>query len=44
MSGGLIFRANALLAAPVGSDHKALRDALEAVADELMVDLELSED
>lgn len=43
MSGDLLFRAKALLAAPAGSDHRELRDALESVANELMVDLVLEE-
>ena len=44
MAGGMLFRARALLSAPTGADHAALRQALEAVATELMVDLTLSED
>jgi glycine cleavage system regulatory protein len=44
MSGGLLFRAKALLAAPAGTDHGALRGALESMADELMVDLTLHDD
>ena len=39
--GGNLFRANAVLELPTGSDIEALRDALEAVAYDLMVDLDL---
>ena len=39
--GGNLFRANAVLELPTGSDIEVLRDALEAVADDLMVDLDL---
>jgi glycine cleavage system regulatory protein len=44
MAGGLLFEAQARLAAPAGVDFEALRPALEAIADELMVDLELTAD
>ena len=39
--GGNLFIANAVLELPTGSDIEALRDALEAVAYDLMVDLDL---
>lgn len=44
MSGEPLFQANALLSAPAGLDRQALTGALEAVADELMVDIELRSD
>lgn len=42
-AGGMLFEARAVLDAPRTADHEALRRALEALADELMVDLTLSE-
>lgn len=42
MAGGMLFRAHALLAAPAGTDAEEVRRALEALADELMVDVELA--
>lgn len=44
MAGGTLFEARAVLSAPVGGDTEALRVVLEALADELMVDLRLSDD
>jgi glycine cleavage system regulatory protein len=43
MAGGRLFEAQALLEAPTTTDMEALRDTLEALADELMVELKLSE-
>ena len=43
MAGGTLFQARAVLDAPPGIDEDALRTTLEALADELMVDLTLSE-
>lgn len=42
-AGGMLFEARAVLDAPRTADQEALRRALEALADELMVDLTLSE-
>ncbi len=42
MSGGTLFQAHALLAAPPSVSTDELRSMLEALADELMVDLSLS--
>lgn len=42
MAGGQLFEADAIVRLPVGMDIDELRDALEALALELMVDLELS--
>jgi glycine cleavage system regulatory protein len=42
-SGGLLFEAEAVLALPVGLAIEDVRAALEPIADELMVDLELAE-
>lgn len=42
-AGGMLFEARAVLDAPRAADQEALRRALEALADELMVDLTLSE-
>ncbi len=39
MAGGVLFEATAVLDVPAGVDHEALRAALEAVANELMVEL-----
>lgn len=44
MSGETLFEANAVLSAPAGLDHDLLVAALEAVADELMVDIDLAAD
>jgi glycine cleavage system regulatory protein len=41
MSGGVLFEADAVLEAPADLDEATLRAALEAVANELMVDIEL---
>jgi glycine cleavage system regulatory protein len=43
MAGGTLFEARAVLSAPLGSDTDVLRDVLEALADELMVELRLSD-
>jgi glycine cleavage system regulatory protein len=42
MAGGLLFEADAVLTAPVGVDNDDLQRDLEALAHELMVDLDLS--
>jgi glycine cleavage system regulatory protein len=42
MSGGRLFEAQAVLEAPASTDVDALRATLEALADELMVELRLS--
>jgi glycine cleavage system regulatory protein len=44
MAGGLLFEAHAVLTAPADADGAALRNALEQLADELMVDLTLAAD
>ncbi len=44
MAGGMLFEARAVLAAPNSADETELRAALEALADELMVDVALDED
>lgn len=44
MAGGMLFEAHAVLSAPAGADGAELRAALEAVADELMVDVALDDD
>ena len=44
MAGGMLFEAHAVLAAPNSADETELRAALEALADELMVDVALDED
>jgi glycine cleavage system regulatory protein len=41
MSGGVLFEADAVLEAPADLDEATLRAALEAVANELMVEIEL---
>jgi glycine cleavage system regulatory protein len=41
MAGGTLFEARAVLNAPADSDTDALRAVLEALADELMVELRL---
>ena len=43
MAGGMLFEARAVLATPASADEAELRAALEAVADELMVDISLDE-
>ena len=43
MAGGTLFEARALLSAPLGGDTDALREVLEALADELMVEIRLSD-
>ncbi|MCB1876278.1 MAG: glycine cleavage system protein R [Chromatiales bacterium] len=43
MSGEMLFRANARLGLPTGVSTQALRDRLEVLADELMVDIELED-
>ena len=44
MAGGMLFEAHASLAAPATADAADLRSALEALADELMVDVALTDD
>lgn len=44
MAGGLLFEAHAVLSAPADAGAAGLREALEALADELMVDVALLED
>lgn len=41
MDGGVLFEAEALVRLPAGADEEAVREALEPIADELMIDLEL---
>jgi glycine cleavage system regulatory protein len=43
MTGGMLFEASAVLDAPLDTDRDALRSTLEALADELMVDIRLSD-
>ena len=43
MAGGTLFEARAVLSAPLGGDTDALRGVLEALADELMVEIRLSD-
>ncbi len=43
MAGGTLFEARAVLSAPFDSDTDALRAVLEALADELMVEIRLSD-
>jgi glycine cleavage system regulatory protein len=43
MAGGTLFEARAVLNAPADSDTDALRAVLEALADELMVEIRLSD-
>lgn len=43
MAGGVLFEVDARLSVPAGTDTAAVRTALEQLADELMVDLELVE-
>jgi glycine cleavage system regulatory protein len=42
MSGDRLFRATALVSLPLRTDHAALRRALEEIAEDLMVDVDLS--
>jgi glycine cleavage system regulatory protein len=44
MAGGALFEARAVLKAPLSASTEELREVLEAIADELMVDLTLSDD
>jgi glycine cleavage system regulatory protein len=44
MAGGALFEARAVLKAPPSASIEALRGLLEALADELMVDITLSDD
>ena len=43
MAGGTLFEARAVLSAPSDGDTDALRAVLEALADELMVEIRLSD-
>lgn len=43
MAGGMLFEASAVLELPAGTDVAAVRSAIEALANELMVDIDLSE-
>ncbi len=43
MAGGVLFEANAVLEVPLGTTRDTLRTALEAVANELMVEIELED-
>ena len=43
MAGGLLFEARAVLELPPGTSSDDLRAMLEGLADELMVDISLSE-
>lgn len=44
MAGGMLFHAAAVLSAPEATSTDELRTALEALADELMVEIELTDD
>lgn len=44
MSGGTVFQAHALLTAPLTTSTEELRSLLEGLADELMVEIRLSDD
>jgi len=44
MAGGMLFEARAVLEAPPGTSSDALRATLEGLADELMVEIRLSEE
>ena len=44
MSGGTLFEADAVLTAPSSTSTESLRSMLEGLADELMVEIRLSED
>ena len=41
MGGGVLFQATALLEVPSDVDHTALRDTVEQLSNELMVDIDL---
>jgi glycine cleavage system regulatory protein len=43
MGGGVLFHAKARVRVPIGQDAEDLRDALESLADALMVDITLRE-
>jgi glycine cleavage system regulatory protein len=43
MAGGMLFEAHAVLEAPAATSTQALRSMLEALADELMVEIRLSD-
>ena len=43
MAGGLLFEAKAVLVAPPAASAEAVRSVLEAIADELMVEINLSD-
>ncbi len=43
MAGGKLFEARAVLSAPLGGDTDSLRSVIEALADELMVEIRLSD-
>lgn len=43
MAGGMLFEADAVLDVPAGTTAASLREALESVADELMVDIDLED-
>ena len=43
MAGGRLFEARAVLEAPPATDTEELRSLLEALADELMVEIRLSD-
>src|SRR3954454_19796681 len=44
MTGGMLFEARAVLLAPLTTDTESLRSMLEGLADELMVEIRLSDD
>ncbi len=44
MAGGALFEAHAVLVAPPTADTEALRSMLEAIADDLMVEIRLTDD
>jgi glycine cleavage system regulatory protein len=44
MSGGMLFEARAVLIAPLSTNTESLRSMLEGLADELMVEIRLSDD
>ena len=44
MAGGTLFEAHALLNAPTTTSTQALRSILEGLADDLMVEIRLSDD
>jgi glycine cleavage system regulatory protein len=43
MAGGMLFEAEAMLGVPADVTTRSLREALEAVANELMVDIDVEE-